>query len=422
MKFEFTRSFSRDRQGTYPEIEFTVPRGTREITVRYGVEPPEATVDFGLADPCGLRGWSGGARREVTVTPANATPGYLPGLVRPGAWRAILGLYDVPDSGCEVRLEVTLREAGALRWYRGDLHAHTHHSDAAGSVADLVASALERGLDFLAVTDHNTTSHHAQLPPSSLGLIAGQEVTTYRGHYTALGPGPSLEFRHEHAHGVARSLEAAFHARMLRVLAHPKPTCPSCDWQWGLLERFDAYEVWNGPWATMNWVPRDRWVVALNAGLRLPAVGGSDRHQTCGWPDNDPAHLQVGSPTTWIRAASLAPGDLLNGVLEGRSAVSERPDGPLVWLETRGGEAVVYVQDGAGTTLRVFDQDGVRLEQDVSSGHERLEVPFERGVYLRAELVRPWLEAEREHVEAIYGLLPDNEACVAGLSSPVWRS
>ena len=47
------------------------------------------------------------------------------------------------------------------RWLAGDLHTHTVHSDGAQTVAELSRFAAGLGLDFVAVTDHNTVSHHA---------------------------------------------------------------------------------------------------------------------------------------------------------------------------------------------------------------------------------------------------------------------
>ena len=71
------------------------------------------------------------------------------------------------------------------RWLAGDLHAHTVHSDGAFTVAELARFAAAQGLDFLAVTDHNTTSHHAELKDAAarygITLIPGQEVTTEDG-------------------------------------------------------------------------------------------------------------------------------------------------------------------------------------------------------------------------------------------------
>ncbi len=56
-----------------------------------------------------------------------------------------------------------------MRWLAGDLHAHTVHSDGVLTVPELARFAVERGLDFLAVTDHNTISHHAELPAAAAG-------------------------------------------------------------------------------------------------------------------------------------------------------------------------------------------------------------------------------------------------------------
>jgi predicted metal-dependent phosphoesterase TrpH len=48
---------------------------------------------------------------------------------------------------------------------KGDLHCHTLHSDGENSVEDIVRHAVGLGLDYLAVTDHNTTTHHEAGPP-----------------------------------------------------------------------------------------------------------------------------------------------------------------------------------------------------------------------------------------------------------------
>ena len=44
------------------------------------------------------------------------------------------------------------------QWYRGELHSHTHHSDASWPVQDLVNAARQKGLDFITLTEHNTIS------------------------------------------------------------------------------------------------------------------------------------------------------------------------------------------------------------------------------------------------------------------------
>ena len=53
------------------------------------------------------------------------------------------------------------------RWWAGDLHTHTVHSDGVLTVAELARLARGNGLDFIAVTDHNTVSHHPELAAAS---------------------------------------------------------------------------------------------------------------------------------------------------------------------------------------------------------------------------------------------------------------
>ena len=50
-----------------------------------------------------------------------------------------------------------LPELVRLEDIRGDLHSHTVASDGRNTLAEMVASAQERGLDYLAVTDHSAT-------------------------------------------------------------------------------------------------------------------------------------------------------------------------------------------------------------------------------------------------------------------------
>src|SRR6202000_2248055 len=111
-------------------------------------------------------------------------------------WRAARDAPPVPSSRPARR---PLPAEPGLTWLAGDLHAHTCHSDGVMSVAELAAHAVGRGLDFVAVTDHNTVSHHGLLGPASarygVTLLPGQEVTTELGHAGVLGDTGWIDFR-----------------------------------------------------------------------------------------------------------------------------------------------------------------------------------------------------------------------------------
>ena len=181
---ELTRS---DHQ-TYREVPFRVPEGVTQVTVEFSYtgKDQHTTVDLGLLDEKGFRGWSGGNKSTFTVSETNATPSFLPGPVHAGEWKLLLGIPNIREG---VRSQFTAKiffsHRGQLpvvstfanapirtgpAWYRGDFHMHTAHSDGSCRsqsgqevpcpVYKTVEAAAARGLDFIAVTDHNTTSHY----------------------------------------------------------------------------------------------------------------------------------------------------------------------------------------------------------------------------------------------------------------------
>jgi len=81
----------------YLELPFEVPSRTPPVEVRLRYDRTAGVVDLGCWGPSGFRGWSGGARDRFVITPAAATPGYLPESARdaylePGTWAVLLGL------------------------------------------------------------------------------------------------------------------------------------------------------------------------------------------------------------------------------------------------------------------------------------------------------------------------------------------
>ena len=209
-----------DRAGSpYQYLSFDVPAGCAGLTVELDYDRSAGVLDLGCFGPSGFRGWSGGARSRYVIMPSEATPGYLPGELEPGAWSVVLGLHRVPVTGLPWQVEVILGDVdvgaefapvrqeppplperpprrrlpaeSGWSWLAGDLHAHTVHSDGDLTIDALASLAAGQGLDFLAVTDHNTVSHHPLLPAAGvragLTLLPGQELTTHRGHANAVG-------------------------------------------------------------------------------------------------------------------------------------------------------------------------------------------------------------------------------------------
>src|SRR3984885_9211117 len=210
---------------TYFEVPFTVPAGVHRISVdfHYTGRDQRATLDLGIRDPQRFRGESGGNKSHFTISETDATPSYLPGEIPAGQWRLIIAVPNmrpqvVSHYQADIRFNSRIEDAAftaeplaiGTRWYRGDLHMHTGHSD--GSCKSqggqrvpcplflTVQAAASRSLDFIAITDHNTDSHNEplrELQPyfDHLLLIPGREMTTFHGHFNVFGVTQFMDWR-----------------------------------------------------------------------------------------------------------------------------------------------------------------------------------------------------------------------------------
>ncbi|WP_319460275.1 CehA/McbA family metallohydrolase [Micromonospora sp. RTP1Z1] len=342
-------------------LPVTVAPGTAALTVRLDYPRAAGVLDLGCVGPAGFRGWSGGARDGFTIAADRATPGYLPGELEPGEWQVLLRLHRIPPDGLEFEVTATtsatspvpgptpvapprpdrpprpaVPDVDGRRWLAGDLHAHTVHSDGAQTIDELAALAVSRGLDFLAVTDHNTVSHHPWLPGSArrygITLVPGQEVTTDRGHANVFGPVGWIDFREPADHWLA----AAERAGGLLSVNHPLGG--DCAWRQPVTTRTRLVEVWHSGWWDRTWGAPLAWAQAWRPDV-VP-VGGSDFHR----PGAD---APPGAPTTWV----LVDGDptdeaaVRDALAAGRTAVSAGPDAPL--LLRLGDELLALDADGA---------------------------------------------------------------------------
>lgn len=354
----------------YFEVPFELSGATGvEVTLDY--DDTRGVIDLGCLGPDGWRGWSGGARRRFVLTPQAATPGYVPGELVDGRWAVVLGIHQLPAEGLDVEVTITQPAVGSvevpedvpvsrnapalgsarglpavdgLTWYAGDLHAHTVHSDGSQSIGWLAAHARRRGLDFLAVTDHNTVSHHPHLPAASarygVALLPGQEVTTSRGHANVYGDIGWIDFRRPATEWVVEV------ERRGGLMSINHPIDADCAWQHPLPEHPRLLEVWH-----TSWFPdlTRTGVLAFWAawGGAVP-IGGSDFHRP---GEGD----ELGRPTTWIAATDPSPDALLAAMRAGRTSLSAGPDAAVL---LRVGDQILAI--GAEGTFLV-DAQGRRV-------------------------------------------------------------
>ncbi|MCW4463103.1 CehA/McbA family metallohydrolase [Sphingomonas sp. BT-65] len=338
---------------TYREIPFDVPAGVERITVRLTYDKANRTVvDLGVFDPERFRGWSGGTRDRFTLAPSDATPGYLPGALPPGRWHVQFGVPNArKDSHSAFRVEIffdrgdTRNASAAIAdapvrsgpgWYRGDLHMHDAHSD--GSCASqqgkrvpcplyrTVAAAADAGLDFIAVTDHNTSSHFSalrELQPyyDRLLLIPGAEITTFGGHANIFGQSRWVDFRVGSANvpdiaALQRNVAAADAILSVNHPALPSgEACMGCGWVWPGTDwrQVTAIEAINSLTTQPPLAGLDFWYDKLNRGYRITGIGSSDNHDPAAGPGKAP----IGRPATVVHARELSQPAILDGIRAG---------------------------------------------------------------------------------------------------------
>ncbi|MFN7108187.1 MAG: CehA/McbA family metallohydrolase [Brevundimonas sp.] len=376
------------------DIPFEVPAGVRSVRVRFVFDRQAgASVWLGLYDPNRFRGWGGGVKRDFTVATDFATPSFNPGRIPPGRWRIAVTVPQIrPDAQVTYRVRIDLGQetnasadafsavplAATPGWYRGDLHTHTGHSDAAcRSLAGrstpcplflTLQQAAGRRLDFISVTDHNVTSHFAPMGElaayfDTLVLLPGREITTTLGHANLIGSMDPLEtdLGRPGAETANRLLAAAHATGGFLSLNHPAlasgPDCVGCGWtaadtDFALL---DGIEVVNG--GTIAELPAGPeagaayhlayWQDLLSRGYRLTGIAGSDNHDAVQHLEADPPigpQSPVGRPTTVVYAQELSQAGILAGLRAGRVFIDlgDQP-GRLLDLSVRSGTQVAMM-------------------------------------------------------------------------------
>jgi PHP domain-containing protein len=357
-----------DREtGRYQYVPVQVPAGATRLRIAYAYDAAGGAnvVDLGLFEPGPLdlgtpafRGWSGGARNEITVGTSAATPGYWPGPLPAGEWHVMLGLYKVAPQGVDVRLTVEASSApdpspvpalaprplGALKtgpaWYSGGLHLHTVHSDGRETTAEVCQRAHEAGLDFVAITDHNNTTHQLDLVDEpGLLRIVGEEVTTPGGHASVWGIGgwrDYVDFRLLPGDERIKDLVRAVTARgALFAINHPRSPCLGCGWEHLVPDGIAALEITDhsvpAMLAAIAW-----WDSFLAHGRRITAVGSSDWHS----PDHP---IAMASVRVW--AGELSEAAILEGIRAGRVVVMEDGVTPPPVLVAHAGPTEARVGD-----------------------------------------------------------------------------
>jgi len=335
-------------------------------------------------------------------------------------------------------LAATPAQAAEGEWLAGDLHVHTTYShDSYGgpsddntgpeelytlgwSVGEQFLHASARGLDYLAITDHEDIRSQQDAGFGANGVIPlpGYE-NSLAGHAQMLGATTIYDNGDESAAAVQAAADALRADGGVFQVNHPAEGSldfpHDTDWAYLYDVQPDTVEVWNIsrlwqpplPSGSSNDDAVRYWEGWLDRGARVAATGGSDNH----WRSTF-AVQGVGQPTTWVFARERTTAGVLEGIRAGRTFISHQPPnlaGPRLFLEGDGtmvGDEVApgtrlraRVEGGTGTFLRIIGTGSEPLGEPVQvTGpaflHE-FDAPAAAG-WVRAELFAPDLAEERQ--------------------------
>ncbi len=268
------------------------------------------------------------------------------------------------------------------RWYKGNLHTHTIHSDGDSSPEVVVRWYKEHRYHFLVLSDHNYFTEPGGLN-SVLGaserflLIGGEEVTSKfeqnAVHLNAYGISRLVppEFGSSVLDTIQQNVNAIEAAGGLSALNHPNFRWSVSPDEMAAVKGLDFFEVYNGHPTVHNEGGgghpglEQMWDVALTAGRRILAVATDDAHVFKRW---GPEYSNPGRGWVRVRARELTSEAIVEGLRAGNFYASTGVE--LTDVERDGGLLRVRIEpDGDFRyTTRYYGAGGKLLEE--SSGLE----------------------------------------------------
>lgn len=332
----------------YLNHTFEVPEGTTRLKVTLAFRKDRLCQLFlSVFDPHGYRGTrmkpgaDGDITLELDLSETRASEGGLPGPLPGGTWRAQIDIERTEEvTDYTLTVEVSREpQADAPRprpapqngragagYYRGELHAHSHHSDGSAPVAAVVEAARRYGLDFLSLTDHFTSAGWAELDSLAgpdLAVIKSLELTGHAGHANLQGLTDWVDTFADPCNPAGRTITdvaAATHAQGgLFCVNHPFSLTLGWryhDFDWAQCDLLEVYHHLTG---SNNSAQLGLWDSLLARGFKITGVGATDSHHpTTG-------QHRLGQVFTYVHASELSPAGILEGLKRGRAYVSLGP-------------------------------------------------------------------------------------------------
>jgi len=201
---------------------------------------------------------------------------------------------------------------------RADLHVHTTYSkDSLITPKDLVYYAKKRGLNAIAVTDHNQLEGAYKIAKETdFLIIPGMEISSSDGHIVALNVHELIP----RGYSAVETVERIHRAGGVAIACHPYVLFKGC-LKGKVCATFDAIEVINARAIPFKRSVRKAQETADR--LKLARVAGTDAHYG----------PQIGFSYTEIEATESDVEAIAKAILKGRCYPKGQPVPPILNLK-----------------------------------------------------------------------------------------
>jgi hypothetical protein len=301
-------------------------------------------------------------------------------------------LWVVADTAARV---ASSKNSFPWKFYRGDCHSHTHHSDGIGTVAETAEMAKAAELDFQFVTDHWGVTQAPECREH--GLWYGQEPTTQFHHMGILGLdyafAPQQDFLADYASAVGQGATV--------FIPHPTgwwPRTVYSEEQKQILEELPSpflMEICNGAnniISAFDYTDEsaiELWDHLLCMGRKVHAMGNTD------------AHLPHAVGIVWngVFAEQCDQETILAELRQGHSFVSDAPLIHVAMGKARMGDTASTRDRKNELEITVADSRGLSSVSIIADGEEiffqhlrgetiwssKIEIADQAKKYVRAE-------------------------------------
>jgi predicted metal-dependent phosphoesterase TrpH len=299
--------------------------------------------------------------------------------------------------GCSYFFGITAKS----KWntVRGDLHCHSSYSsDSSTPLGQVMDAAKKAGMDFIFLTEHNTTNHlRKDHSDKELLVLPGYEWTmSGKAHFNVFrlrkfDENTSLVSKEE-----INKYISYYHNLGGRVqLNHPYD--PTYSAKVGMDLDYNYLEIWNGKYNADDQKTMDWWQAALSKGQRLVATGGTDKHD---------ASINR-YPLNCLLVKDKTAEAIYDAMDKGHLYVAYSSQSPYLSLSSGNaimGDTVQYRKGKAinielskvspGSTLKVYTELGTEIVKTIDESNYKIKIPMEERVFYRIELWKNQNELE----------------------------